>query len=184
MDMTFDRDGLVEAFGYLGSDLASRGMFVELAVHGASALMLQFSWRRGIEGVDVVLRPGYDDPTLAPSVSRVAAIMGLSGEWLSDAFGMLTSSAGNEILFRASGNYPPHGTPGLRVLVAMPHYLMAMRLLALGNANRGDMDMTDARALAGKPGNEDVDTLGRLHASIHDGEPAHDLWARVPSVIE
>lgn len=182
--MTFDLDGLVEAFGHLGADLASRGMFVELAVHGASALMLQFSWREGIEGVDVVLHPGHDDRALAPSVSRVAEIMGLSGEWLSDAFGMLTSSAGNEILFRASGNYPPHGTPGLRVLVAMPHYLTAMRLLALDNANRGDMDMTDARALAGKSGCENVDTLARLHASMHDEEPAHDLCAWVPSVIE
>ena len=159
-------------------------MFVELAVYGGSAIMLQFSWRRGTEGVDVVLHPGYDDRALSPSVSRVAEIMGLSGEWLNDAVEMVSSPAGNEILFRVSGNYPPHDTPGLRVLVAKPHYLMAMRLLALGNVNRGDTDMRDAKSLAGELGIDGVANPVRLHASIHDEQPAHDLWAQIPSVTE
>lgn len=182
-DMTFDRDRLIEAFGHLGADLAGRGLFVELAVYGGSALMLQFSWRRGTEDVDAVLRPGYDERALAPSVSRVAEIMGLPGDWLNDAVGMFTPLDEHETLFRASGNFPSDGTPGLRVLVAKPHYLLAMKLLALGNVNRGDRDMTDARALANELGIDDMETLGRLYASIHGEAPAHDLRAQFPSVL-
>ncbi len=104
--MTFDRDRLVEAFGHLGADLAGRGLFVELAVYGGSALMLQFSWRRGTEDVDAVLRPGYDERALAPSVSRVAEIMGLPDDWLNDAVGRFTPLDEHETLFRASGELP------------------------------------------------------------------------------
>ncbi len=35
---------LAEAFEHLGRDLASRGVFLELAVYGGSAIMLHFAW--------------------------------------------------------------------------------------------------------------------------------------------
>ena len=41
-----DRPRLKEAFGLLGEDLARRGLFLELAVYGGSALVLQFDWRQ------------------------------------------------------------------------------------------------------------------------------------------
>ena len=180
--MTFDRDRLVEAFGHLGADLASRGLFLEIAVCQESVLALQFSWRRGAEVVDAVLRPAHNDLALAPSVTRVAEIMELTGDWLNDAISMFTSSC-DETLFHVSGNYPTHGTPGLRVLVATPHYLLAMKLLTLGDVNRGGRDMTDARTLAGGLGIDDVASLGTPYASIHGEKPAHDLRAPFPSVL-
>ena len=42
---------LAEAFTWLGRDLAIRGAFVEIAVYGGSALLMQFAWRRSTEDV-------------------------------------------------------------------------------------------------------------------------------------
>ncbi len=182
-DHTFDRDRLTQAFEHLGADLASRGTFLELAVYGGSALMLQFSWRRGTEDVDAVLRPGYDARLLAPSVARVAEIMGLPGDWLNDAVGMFTPLNEPDALFRVSGTYPAVGTPGLRVLVATPHYLLAMKLLALRSVDRGDRDLKDAAALAREIGIRDAAALGRLYASIHGEPPRDDLLVQFAAVV-
>ncbi len=182
-DGVFDRDRLAEAFEHLGADLAARGAFLELAVYGGSALMLQFAWRRGTEDVDAVLRPGYDERLLAPSVARVAEIMGLPGDWLNDAVGMFTPLDEPDALFHLSGHFPAVGTPGLRVLVATPHYLLAMKLLALRSADRGDRDLIDARALAREVGITEGDALSRLYASIHGERPTGDLDVQFRSVL-
>lgn len=174
---TFDRGRLAEAFEHLGRDLASRGVFLELAVYGGSAIMLHFTWRNSTEDVDAVLRPGYDKRLLARSAERVAELMDLPGDWINDAVGMFTP------LSEMSGNYPGLGTPGLRVLVARPHYLLGMKLLALANLDRGDRDMEDARSLARELGIVDVDALRSLYASIHGEPPTARLLTSFSSVL-
>ncbi len=180
---TFDRGRLVEAFEHLGRDLASRGVFLELAVYGGSAIMLHFAWRKSTEDVDAVLRPGYDERLLARSAERVAALMDLPDDWINDAVGMFTPLSEDETLFEVSGNYPGLGTPGLRVLVARPHYLLGMKLLALANLDRGDRDMEDARRLARELGIVDIDTLRGLYASIHGEPPTAGLLTSFASVL-
>lgn len=183
-DGPLTRDRLIEAFGHLGSDLASRGAFVELAVYGGSALVLQFSWRRGTEDVDAVARPGHDARLLGASAARVAGIMGLPADWLNDAVGMFTPLDEPDALFDVAGSYPASGTPGLRVLAAKPRYLLAMKLLALRSADRGDRDLEDARALAREVGIGGAGELAALYASIHGGHPPGDLLAQFAAVLE
>ena len=125
-----DRARPLDAFEALGTDLAEHGRFVELAVYGGGALMLQFAWRRSTEDVDAVVRDGYDEAALGPSVMRVAQRMGLKPGWLNDAVGMDTPLEENETLFSLSGTYPTGGTPGLRTVLAGPRYLLAMKLQA------------------------------------------------------
>lgn len=105
----FDRQRLIEVFGHLGADLADRGLFVELAIYGGSALMLHYARRRRTEDVDAVLRPGYREEDLAPSISRVADTMGLAADWLNDAVQMFTPLREDETLFQVSGNFPAVG---------------------------------------------------------------------------
>ena len=143
---------LVQAFGHLGRDLAARGVFLELAVYGGSAIMLHFAWRKGtedVDAVDAVLRRGFDERLLAPSAAAVAALMDLPDDWIDDAVRMFTPLAEDDTLFEVSGVYPELGVPGLRVLVARPHYLLGMKLMALANLDRGDRDMDDARCWRG-----------------------------------
>ena len=179
----FDRDRLGRAFELLGEDLAARGTFVEIAVYGGGAIMLQFEWRRSTEDVDAVVREGFDEAVLAPSVKAVADRMSLDPEWLNNAVGMFTPLREDETLFALSGTYPAGDRPGLRVLVAGPYYLLALKLQALRSLERGDRDMQDARALAAHLGLTSTDDLERLYTSIFDESPPAEARLRFPAVL-
>nr|WP_210261185.1 hypothetical protein [Enterovirga sp. DB1703] len=158
--------------------MARRKVFVELAVYGGGAVMLQFDWRRSTEDVDAVVREGFDENLLAPSLGVVAAQMELDPDWLNNAVGMFTPA-----LFTASNSYPVGRRPGLRVFLAKPHYLLAMKLQALANVNRGNRDVGDARQLASHLGLSDEEELARLYRSIYDEDPPVDAQARFGSVF-
>ena len=57
----FDKARLIGALERLGEDLLARGLFMELAIYGGRAIVLQFDWRRSTEDVDAVVREGYDE---------------------------------------------------------------------------------------------------------------------------
>ncbi|GJE58889.1 hypothetical protein [Methylobacterium trifolii] len=183
MAIPFDRDRLLRAFEMLGADLAERGVFVELAVYGGGALMLQFAWRRATEDVDAVVREGYDAAALGPSVLRVAERMGIEPDWLNNAVGMFTPLTEDDTLFALSGSYPSGTAPGLRTVIAAPHYLLAMKLQALRNLDRGTRDLTDARALAAHLGITDREALTRLYVSIYDEDPPEEALSRFGAVL-
>ncbi|MCQ0989072.1 hypothetical protein [Jiella marina] len=103
--------------------------------------MMQFEWRRGTEDVDAVVRDGYDEVAIRPSITLVAEAMGLDENWLNNAVGMYTPLHETDDLFEAAGNYPSEGQPGLRVLLASSRYLLVMKLQALQNLDRGDRDL-------------------------------------------
>ena len=142
-----DKKRLGEAFERLGTDLARRNLFLELAVYGGSAIVLQFDWRRTTEDVDALVRCDQGERLIAPSIAAVAMEMALPDDWLNNAVGMFTPLSEDDTLFEVAGHYPAEH-PGLRVLLARPAYLLAMKLKALANLDRGDRDMNDARALA------------------------------------
>jgi len=183
MAQPLDRDRLLQAFELLGAHLAERSLFVELAVYGGSALMLQFAWRRSTEDVDAVVRDGYDEMALTPSVDHVAGQMGLERDWLNNAVGMFTPLDEGDALFDVAGSYPTEGIPGLRTVLAKPHYLLAMKLQALSNLDRGDRDLTDARALAGHLGIDNEDALQRLYVSIYAEDPPEEARDRFRAVL-
>ena len=178
-----DRARLIEAFTLLGEDLARRQVFVELAVYGGSAIMLQFSWRRATEDVDAVVRQGYDEALLNPSVLHVAERLSLDADWLNDAVGMFTPLEEDDSLFELSGTYPAGDRPGLRVLTAKPHYLLAMKLQATSNPDRGGRDLVDARSLASHLGVVNTDALRDLYRSVLGEEPGEDVIRQFPSVL-
>ena len=184
MAQPLDHERLRQALEALGADLAARGLFVELAVHRGGALILRVAWRRSTRDVDAVVREGFDEATLAPSVARVAGLMGLDPDWLNNAVGMFTPLDEPESLFDVSGTYPSEGPPGLRTLVARPHYLLAMKLRALSSLDRGTRHMDDARALAAHLGILDLESLHVLYASIYDEAPPIDAQLRFPGVLD
>ena len=178
-----DKIRLKQAFELLGEDLRRRAIFIELAVYGGSAIVLQFAWRRATEDVDAVVRAGYDERAVKPSLAHVAEGMELPPDWLNNAVGMFTPLLEQDTLFDVSGTYPADGPPGLRVLVAKPHYLLAMKLRALASLDRGDKDLADARALASELGITDVTELTKLYGSIHAEEPDDAIVRRFRSVL-
>lgn len=178
-----DRNRLNEALTLLGCDLARRGLLVELAVYGGSALILQFDWRRMTQDVDALVRDGHDAAKLGPSLALVARRMGLQDDWLNNAVGMFTPLEEPDELFEFSGNYPPDDQPGLRVVVANPRYMLAMKLLALKSLDRGDRDLDDARKLAEHLEIRTQEELRAIYISIHDEEPGIEVASRFCQVV-
>ena len=183
-DKHLDRARLEKAFELLGEDLAGQATFIEIAVCGGSAIMLQFDWRRSTVDVDAVVREGYDEHRFAASVLRVANAMGLDPNWLNNAVGMYTPLAEDDSLFALAGHYPPQGTAGLRIVVAKPHYLLAMKLQALRSFDRGSRDLEDARSLAKVLNLAEEAELRTLYVSIHGEEPPVEVSMRFASVLE
>jgi hypothetical protein len=179
----FDRERLQRAFELLGQDLADRNAFIELAVYGGGAVMMQFEWRRSTEDVDAVVRAGSDEALLALSVRRVAERLDLDADWLNNAVGMFTPLHEDDSLFQLSGTFPAGERPALRILLATPHYLLAMKLHALSSLDRGDRDMDDARKLAQHLGLVDENELRELYQSIYDEAPPIDASTRFASVL-
>ena len=178
MTEPLDRARLAEAFEALGADLAARDVFVEIAVYGGSALLMQFDWQRATDDVDAVVREGFDEATLAPSVAAVGRRLGLPADWLNDAVGMFTPLDEPDTLFDLAGSYPTTGTPGLRVLLATPRYL-----LVLGSTDRGGKDLDDARRLALHVGISRVDELRELYRVTYDEPPAAAIERRLAAVL-
>ena len=183
MSQPLDAERLRQAFDLLGGHLAGRGLLVELAVYGGSAVMLQFEWRRSTEDVDAVVRYGFEEAALSPSVAYVAERMQLDPDWLNDAVGMYTPLEEPDSLFSVCNSYPEGRRPGLRVLLASPRYLLAMKLGALANLDRGNRDMEDARRIAAHLGLSDETELVALYVSIYDEEPPDDARRRFASVL-
>ncbi|MEX6507316.1 hypothetical protein [Jiella sp. M17.18] len=178
-----DRARLIEAFRRLGQDLSRRGLFIEIAVYGGSAIMMQFEWRRSTRDVDAIVREGYDEAALAPSVLAVAEQMALDPGWLNDAVGMFTPLAESDDLFEIAGTYPDSGIPGLRVLTATPRYLLALKLQAMRSVDRGEWDVNDARALAAHLGITSEAELHDLYVAIHGERPPAEAAFRFRSVL-
>lgn len=144
--MTFGKGELKEALGLLGTLAHREGKTLEIAVYGGSALMLLFDWRQATRDVDAVFEADKADVRRLASV--VGDQLGLPDDWLNDGVkGFL--SHGDRTALDLYATYPSEREPGLRVLVASPDYLFAMKCLAMRlGAVEGNGDIEDIRALA------------------------------------
>ena len=121
----------------VGAELDAVGVVADLFLVGGAAVALAYDARRLTRDVDAVFAPATE---VRVAAARVAGRHGLSDDWLNDA---------------VKGFLPPGRpssrtimeVPGLRVEVAEPRYLLALKL----RAGR-DEDVDDVRLLAGLAG--------------------------------
>ena len=148
----FDRATLELAFGRLGALAATEGKVLEISIYGGAALLLTFDQRAATRDVDAVFDKDRDFVRRASA--RVAEEFGWSGQWINDGVkGFLSArdvQPDAKSLFRS---YPPNGTVGLRVFLASPTYLFAMKCLAMRVGGTGSShDIGDIRLLGGALG--------------------------------
>ncbi len=143
----FDRATLEAAFERIGEMAVAAGKIVEISVYGGSALVLTLNHRPATRDVDAVFE--RDRAFIRRATEDVASEFGWRSDWLNDSVkGFLSrvdAQPGVKTLFRTF----PAGDVGLRVLVASPGYLFAMKCLAMragGVSELGDID--DVRQLA------------------------------------
>jgi len=116
----WNRDELRRLLTELGQLLDRQGITGELYVVGGAAIALAYDGRRATRDVDAVFEP---KAVVYSAARQVAERHGLPPDWLNDA---------------VKGLVPPHDAdarpvldvPGLRVAVASPRFLLAMKVAA------------------------------------------------------
>ena len=126
----FTPEALGEALTELGQLAYEAGRVVDVAIYGGSRLMLVSNFRIATADVDAVAAD--DQGFLDRAAQTIAAQRGWPHDWLNDGVRAYLSphveGFEQHMLFRT---YPREETPGLRVFVPAPEYMLAMKLMAL-----------------------------------------------------
>jgi len=150
----------------VGAELDAVGVVADLFLVGGAAVALAYDSRRLTRDVDAVFAPAAQVRTAA---ERVAQVHGLSADWLNDAVkGFLPPGVPASRLLME--------VPGLRVEVAEPRYLLALKLRAAR-----DEDVDDVRLLAGLVG---ITTAQECLALLEAMFPPSILTARLQFFAE
>jgi hypothetical protein len=159
----FDRAVLLQAFQELGQRAFDEGKTIEIAIYGGSALMLTYDWRLATKDVDAVFEA--DRQTVRRLAADIAEAHGWSSDWLNDGVKGFLSARDSEAK-SLLGTYPSDAAPGLRVMVANPAYLFAMKCRAM--------------RIGGMEASADVDDIRQLAAElgVTTAQAALDLLAR------
>jgi hypothetical protein len=142
------RESLENAFCELGLRARAADKIVEIAVYGGSALVLTLPGRVATKDVDAVFQ---NDPAWLRAVaSAFAEERGWPPDWLNDGVkGWLSHHDADPEAKRLFKTYPSEAEPGLRVFVASPQYLFAMKCMAMRIGGVDDtQDRSDIEALA------------------------------------
>jgi Nucleotidyltransferase of unknown function (DUF6036) len=128
-----DRADIVAVLRALSADLEAQGIRGELFLVGGEAMALAYSTRRATADLDAIFEP---KAVVYEAAARVGQQFDLAAGWLNDAVkGFLPGSDPNATVFLDE--------PGLRVMIASPRYLLAMKLMA----SRVERDEDDIRTL-------------------------------------
>lgn len=139
------REEIVEALTALGTRLGERGVEGEVYVVGGAAIAIAFDARRATRDVDAVFEPKQ---AIYAAADEVGSELGLPPGWLND--GVKGFVAGPD-----ADAATVLEVPGLRVLVASPRILLAMKVLA----HRVGEDDDDVRLLARELGLTDAQAV-------------------------
>jgi len=161
-----------DAFREMGEILVRAGKTAEIAVYGGAAILLQFEVTFRTTDVDAHVESG-DHGALMLAAKEVAERRGWLRSWLSEAVTMYLGEPGATTLH---GNYPSETRVGLRVYVAKPDYLLAMKLRAMRIGRR---DEEDAALLARASNIATFDAMVTLLARYFPKEPPDERRAAI-----
>ena len=130
------RDRIDHLLRALDAELGTRGATGELYLVGGAVMCLAFGTREATRDVDGAFRPTEVVRSAAEAVARRE---GVDADWLNDAVKGFLSDRG--------GYDPWLDLPHLRVFVAQPQYLLAMKCIAM-RPEEVSPDRDDVRFLA------------------------------------
>ncbi|MGH6931119.1 MAG: DUF6036 family nucleotidyltransferase [Dongiaceae bacterium] len=103
---------------------------VDIAVFGGAAMILSFPARPATKDIDAVAL--NDASALRSAVTQIAKEQNWPEDWLNDAVkGFLSARQADPDVLQLFRSYPSEDSPGLRVFVARPEYLLAMKCIAM-----------------------------------------------------
>lgn len=164
MSQQLTRAEVEGALHEVGELLARQRRMADIAIYGGAAILLQFEATFVTGDVDATVEGG-DHGALIQATHVVADRHGWLRSWFSEAVANYVSDT-KAIGFHAA--YPSEERPGLRVYLAKPDYLLAMKLRAL---RLGSRDEADATLLARDTGIATEDAMLELLRTYFPKEP-------------
>jgi len=161
------RADLERAFAALGDRLVRRGVVADLFVVGGAAMALAYDAARVTRDVDAMFVP---HGVVVEEARAVAEQLGLPPWWINEQASVYVSGKDDP------GKRRVFDHPGLRVMVASPDHIFAMKALA---ARTRDVD--DLRSLAALAGVDTVDDALRI---CRDFYPDEALSPRAVGVLQ
>ncbi len=147
------RDEIVASLTALGARLSARGIEGELYVVGGAAIAIAFDARRATRDVDAVFETKHE---VYAAADEVGAELGLPPGWLNDGVKGFVSGPDADAATALE-------VPGLRVLVASPRILLAMKVLA----HRIGEDDDDVLLLARELGLANAEGVLRIAEEVY-----------------
>lgn len=141
------REDVEGGFLDLAREAVAAGKVIDLAVFGGVAMMLTLPARPATRDVDAI---ALNDPAFVrEAAKRVASERGWPEDWLNDAVkGFLSERQTDRSTMSLFRTYPSEREAGLRVYVARPEYLLAMKCIAMRlDSPDGSRDVEDIKAL-------------------------------------
>jgi hypothetical protein len=160
------RADIEHAFTALGERLVRRGVVADIFVVGGAAMALAYDGRRLTRDVDAMFVP---HGVVHEEARSVAEELRLPRWWLNEQASVYVSAKDDP------GRRQVFDHPGLRVSVASPEHVFAMKALA---ARRRDAQ--DLRTLAGLA---DISTVERAVQLVREFYPDEVLSARSAAVL-
>ncbi|MDE0285157.1 MAG: hypothetical protein OXN26_11495 [Gammaproteobacteria bacterium] len=118
--MAFQKEEIRRLLERLNDELAGAGITGELYLVGGAVMCLAFNARPSTRDLDGFFKPAR---AVRSAAKRIAATLGLDENWLNDA---VKGYLGNQ------GDFQEYlDLSNLRVMIAGPEYLLAMKCLAL-----------------------------------------------------
>ena len=118
--MALTQTDLRRLFELLNQELGRSGTQGELFLVGGAVMCLAYAARPSTQDVDAVFRPPTE---VRKAAARVATRARVKTDWLNDAVKSFMSSRGDFVPFLELDH--------LRIMVAQPEYLLAMKCLAM-----------------------------------------------------
>ncbi len=114
------RADMERLFGLLNDDLSGQGVTAELFLVGGAVMCLVHAVRPATRDVDAWFQPTRP---VREAAARVGQSAGMSADWLNDAVKSYLSESGEFTCWLELDH--------LRIMVALPEYLLAMKCLAM-----------------------------------------------------
>jgi len=179
--LPFDRMTIEQALRELGRRAHAVGRIIEIAIYGGSAIVLTMDGRAATKDVDAVFEK--DRGFVRTISAEIADAHGWDRGWLNDGVkGWLSAAEADPESKKLLGTYPSEEEPGLRVFVARPEYLFAMkcRAMRIGGIEQSQ-DVADIQLLARAIGIATADQALDLVPQLLPGPPHRGedpVWPR------
>ncbi|GJM08165.1 MAG: hypothetical protein DHS20C11_04410 [Lysobacteraceae bacterium] len=135
MSQGLNKDRITQLLHMLDHELGTQGSTGELHLVGGAVMCLVFDARPATKDLDALFRPTAE---IREAAGRIAEAENLPADWLNDAVkGFLSNNA----------EWSPYlDLPNLKVFVARPEYLLALKSAAM-RIGEGYSDIDDVRFL-------------------------------------